>query len=108
MKRLEKIKKAHDSMDKLMTNLRDFGAADSEPDWHYQDAIRNALKGVPFKSLTAREWELFSDMKGAKLAAVMMNAATRKITKLILAASIREVPEIRHWAINNLWRVDLT
>lgn len=107
MTRLEKIKAAHEEMDRLMTSLASVGAADSEPDWHYQLAVKNALHGRPFESMNATGWELYSNSKGAPRAASKLNAQARKVTNLILKARVQELNEIRQWVIQNFWRVDI-
>ena len=94
-------------MDALQSKLSKFGAGDTEPDWHYQNAIRNAFHGKKFESLNADGWELFSVVKGSGKAASRMNAATRKITNLILGAKVSELDAIRDWARGELWRVDI-
>jgi hypothetical protein len=107
MTRLERIQLAHKEMDQLQSNLSKYGAGDTEPDWHYQNAVRNAVLGREFESLNAHGWEIFDGVAGSGKAAQRLNAQTRKITKLILGARVSELHEIREWVRNNLWRVDL-
>lgn len=101
MTRLEKIRTAHGDMNELMTKLSKFGAFDTEPYCHYQDAIRNAIFGKPFTDLTADQWELYS-IPGVEVAAKAMNAQTRKIVNLIMESKIGDVAEINSWAGSNL------
>ena len=105
--RLELLVAAHKEMDELQISLSDFGASDTEPDWHYQDAVRNAINGKAFGYLSAKQWELFSDMSGANRAAQKMNKATRKVVDLILWAPLKEQDEIREWVSQNFLRVDI-
>ena len=107
MTRLERIQLAHKEMEQLQSRLSKYGAGDTEPDWHYQNAVRNAVLGQPFTNLTIREWEIFDGVGGSGIAAQSLNAQTRKVTKLILGAKVSELHGIREWVRNNLWRVDL-
>ena len=106
MKRLETLKALHKQMDQLQTKLSNWGASDTEPDYHYQNAVRNAFSGKEFEPLTCRQWEMF-DKPGFENAVRLMNSLTQKIVNYIRSTPLSEIGELKKWAQQNLWRVDI-
>lgn len=90
--------------ERLQSSLSDYGAWDTEPDWHWQHALRRAMSGeirVPF---TSSGWELFSDMQGAGLAAFNLHRQARKVVGMILELTVAETPPLFEYLDDYCWR----
>lgn len=61
-----------------------YGAGDTEPRWHFT----NALRGNEIPE-TARDWEIFYDMKGADSIATEM---THHLKRILKEAAVTPVP----------------
>jgi hypothetical protein len=107
MTAVEKFKREHSKMEALQHKLRKWGADDTEPDWHYQDQVRNALFGKAPMILTAREWELFSDIPGAARAASQMSTQTLRVCTVVLNCKVSELGAVKEYMREFFWRVDL-
>ena len=76
---LELVKKFEAVQDKFSTN----GAWDSEPSWHFKNAIYRAMIGREFNPLDARGWELYSSVAGGSRAAAQLNTAAKRVANLV-------------------------
>jgi hypothetical protein len=102
--RTEIIDMEHQKMGKLQRRFSKYGASDTEPDWHYQNAIVRAIDvGGYFNNLTASEWELYIE-PGVEKAVDALNNHTANMVKFILDTPISELKSLRMWASQNLWR----
>jgi hypothetical protein len=105
--RTEIIDMEHQKMRQLQRRFSKYGASDTEPDWHYQYAIKKAIMvGAYFDGLTSSGWELYSGEKGVEKAAAALNNHTADMVKFILDTPISELKSLRDWADLNLWRVN--
>lgn len=85
---------------------RTCGARDTEPQWHFEDALRNALLHKSYKApSSANEWELFSSIASSGKAARQLATFTQKVVAAIEAAQ-KDVDLIPHFE-KHMWRVDL-
>jgi hypothetical protein len=99
---LEQLKKKIAAFEKAQNECRDWGAGDTEPDWHFQNLIGQALQGRPWESLDADGWDLFSDKPGAHNAAAKLNEAAKQVYDHIQANGIYK------YLTDYCWRVNLS
>ena len=103
----EKLKDAVAKFDALETKYADLGASDTEPDGVWQWLLARAYKG---SDVTApdnpNEWQLYSDMAGAKTAAKAMGRAAQKAIDIIQESKLNERSEIAEVLRYFMWRVD--
>ena len=104
---LDKIKQAHADFTTAQVVLGKYGVWDSEPDWIYQNAVRNALFGEPMPSMNGNFFQLYSLVPGYMGANSELYRKANKVVNLILNASIKEIPAIRAWVKATCWRVDI-
>jgi hypothetical protein len=90
--------------DKVQGKYSKFGATDTEPDWHFQDALRHAYQGVR-KVPVDGNWELFSSVPGSRAAAKELTKFTEEAVAAILQGS-REKFSVED-ARDHIWRVNL-
>jgi hypothetical protein len=82
------------------------GASDTEPDCEFQACIARTWQGrEPRVPDGAEEWQLYSDMAGAKAAARSLSAATRRVVKAIQSAPMSKRGELREFLAGFMWRV---
>lgn len=98
----EKIMK---DWDKLATKYRVFGAADTEPDWHFQKAIIDALAGKSTIPASYGEWELYASKPGVDVAGKALTSFTEKVVYKILHAPIYSRAALGEAFKQHLWRV---
>jgi hypothetical protein len=80
---LEQVMQAITDFEIVQTNLREFGAADTEPDAEFQILLKRAVLDLPETlPLTPIKWQLFR-MKNNRRAAAALNEAAGDVTKLI-------------------------
>ena len=74
----DKLRRLVQAFEDLQDKYRDFGAHDTEPDWHFQNVIRSAIlaRKVDFENL---DFELYHSLKGCKEANTAMVRAARAI-----------------------------
>lgn len=84
-----------------------YGAADTEPDWHFEAIVRDAFLGKPFKALTRQQWEVFQSTPREVVTALngFARQAHRQTRQLARAKSRR--PAVYEQLNQRLWRVDL-
>jgi hypothetical protein len=105
MKALTEVKQAFKEFNEAQSNFSNFGAYDTEPDWQFQNIIRNAVtKGKGVLPRSVRGWELYYDMEGAGKAVKGLNKAAKKARDLVLKhwGNI----EVRKFVMDECWRVD--
>ena len=91
---LEKCKE----FEELMSQYRKFGATDTEPRFHFRNALYCKIhKEVDKVPKNADDWELYSSMEGSELAAEEMTKALKPIIESIDDASHKEVKEVISW-----------
>jgi len=106
-KTLLKLKAAHDNFRDVQNKLRKFGAGDTEPDGEYEEAFRQALHGLPFKPLTANQWQLLTCSMKCDGAAKRLNFALQKVANILSAMRTDERPEVMEWVQTWAWRVEM-
>jgi hypothetical protein len=84
--------------DSVLDKYSDFGACDSEPQFHF----RNALYCKIFKETDkvpedARSWELYSSRTGVGKASKEMTSKLNTLIKRIPKAPFSEVKEVLSW-----------
>lgn len=101
----ETIRVIFNDWDELSTKHSLHGAADTEPDWQFQNQIRRAYHRLPFVNLNRGQWEVFSGTPDSVV--VELNQFTRKacaaIRKLGRAKSNRDT--LATALASNVWRV---
>jgi hypothetical protein len=103
---IKKLTVARENFERVQTSLTKYGAGDTEPDWVFQDQIRRAVQGEPYKPLTAGEWQLYTCSMKCDGAAKRLNAATEKVVNIISTAPIGELVIVEAWAKQFCWRLD--
>jgi hypothetical protein len=106
-KSLLKLKAAHENFRAVQNKLLKFGASDTEPDTKYEMNFRLALYGLPFKPLTAEEWQLYTCSMKCHMAARRLNSALQKVANVLVTMKMAERPEIMEWVKTWAWRVDM-
>jgi hypothetical protein len=107
MKTIEKLQLEHDNFLKVQSKLSKYGATDSEPDGVYQWEVSKAIKGLPFKPLTADGWQLYTCGMKCDGAAKRLNHALQKVVNVISCAPLSEQPNLIEWFKTWAWRVDI-
>jgi len=101
------IKKKFEDFEKAQYELREFGASDSEPDWVFQDIIRQIIKGDKAEiPASANDWQIFSNMKGSNRAAKILSSKTEALVKAIQNVTVAELQEVREYLKGQCHRVD--
>lgn len=94
MKLLEKCKGFED----LMNKHSKFGASDSEPRYHFRNALYCKIHKEENKiPQDAGSWELSSSMKGSDLVAEELSEALKSIIESIENSPYKEVKEVISW-----------
>jgi hypothetical protein len=106
-KTLLKLKAAHENFRAVQNKLIKFGAGDSEPDGEYEVAFRAALHGLPFKPLTASEWQLYTCSFKCDVAATRLNHALQKVANILSAMRTDERAAVMEWVHTWAWRVNM-
>ena len=89
----------------LSWKLREYGASDTEPDTVFQWCLRKASQGEDFKMpKTARDWQLFTGMKGVGLAATNLTKALQRCLDSLGRVTMAEQKELRQYLDGYLWR----
>lgn len=103
--KVEKFKAAVEAWNKLSWKLRDYGASDTEPDAVFQHCLRRASQREPFKMpKTARDWQLYTGMKGVGLAATHLTRSLQKCLDTMNEVPVAEYKELREYLDGFLWR----
>lgn len=103
MNAVKEVEQAFKEFSEAQKNFSKFGAGDTEPDWQFQNIIRNAVtKGKGALPRSVRGWELY-DMEGAGKAVKGLNKAAKKARDLTLKhwGNI----EVRKLVEGECWRV---
>ena len=106
-KTITKLQKAHENFDVVQRKLSKFGANDTEPNGVYQREVLNAIKGLPFKPLTADDWQLYTCGMKCGMAAKRLNHALQKVVNVILCAPLKDRQALVEWFKTWAWRVDI-
>lgn len=104
---LLELKAAHEHFRDVQNKLTNFGAGDSEPDGEYEEAVRQALHGLPFKPLSAEEWQLYTCSMKCDMAAKRLNHALQRVVNTISVMTLAERPAVMVWVKTWAWRVDM-
>lgn len=103
----DQIKQAMEAFEKLQRSYSKYGAGDTEPDGEFHHIVACAYKGKPVSTdLTAGEWQLYSDMRGAGLAASNMSRAAAKVAALIGKVTTAERAAVGKYLAGICWRAD--
>ena len=94
MSLLDKCKEFED----LMSQYSKFGATDTEPRFHFRNALYCKIhKDVDKTPKNADDWELYSSMSGSEQAAEELTKALKPIIESIDNAPHKEVKEVIFW-----------
>lgn len=77
--------------EELQTKYREFGATDSEPNHWFEYLLKFSCEEHAIKISTARDWQLFSSMKGWKAVAKKLTTESIKVQKQMLKADKKDV-----------------
>ena len=90
------------------------GARDTEPDWHFENMLRNTLHGhEPEIPRSAREWELYTvkSQPGVGTAGRELTSAAGQTHRALKRALKHANPEVRRAVYNHVrgrcWRVEI-
>jgi hypothetical protein len=90
---IELVKKFEAVQDKFRSN----GAWDTEPSWHFKNAMYRAMIGREFKPLDARGWELYSSVAGGSRAAAQLNTAAKRVANMVSKMNDKEKAWVRDY-----------
>ena len=84
--------------EKVMEKYSDFGACDTEPRFHYENALYCMIVKEETKIPdSADRWELYSSMTGVGKASKEMTSKLKTLVKRIPNAPFTEVKEVQSW-----------
>lgn len=84
--------------EELMTQHRKFGANDTEPRFHFKNALYCKIhKEVDKIPKNANDWELYSSMEGSDVVAEELTKALKPIIDSIENTPHKEVKEVVYW-----------
>lgn len=105
---VDKLKAAVKAFEAAQAKYAEFGARDTEPDGVFQYTLARAINGKEVVMPTsARDWQLFADMKGCGAAARVLTAACRKAVNIILDTKIQDSAAVRAYLLDYCWRADV-
>lgn len=107
MSKLEELEAAIAEFEKAQAKYARFGAQDTEPDAVFQARLVRAAKGGNVRIPTDPEgWELYSDMRGAQVAADALFMACLKCVEVIEETPLGESQAVVKYLVDYCWRVD--
>lgn len=102
---VEQFKKNVKSWQDLSWKLHKFGASDTEPNTVFQWCLHKASEGEDFKMpKTARDWQLYTGMKGVGLAAANLTKSLKLCLDSLGKVTMAEKKELREFLDGYLWR----
>jgi hypothetical protein len=100
---LKLLKEQYEAAERVFVELSEYGASDTEPDYHFQRALKTAFEGKAKIPASASEWQLFSSMNGSGAAAKRLTQATRRVCTLIRNLPLKATKHAVEFI--NFWRV---
>jgi hypothetical protein len=97
---------AFQKVEERFAKFSDFGAQDTEPDWHKENEIRRYLNGEDHRDLDVDQWELY-DQPGAKAAAKSLNGAMKKLYNIITKTTVKDTKKMTDFFRSKFWRVEV-
>jgi hypothetical protein len=103
---VDAVREAIAQFEVTQSQLRSFGAMDTEPDGIFQTRIYRASKGLrPTTPQGVAGWELYSSLAGSRAAASRLSAACDKVIKAIEACPISEHADLLAYVQSYCWRL---
>ena len=92
--------------EELCSELKDYGARDSEPDGVFQRVINAASLGEqPSVPRSGRGWDLFTQSMDCEDAANKMHDQALKVVRLIEACPVKDFERLRARIKDYCWRL---
>lgn len=108
MNPIEKLKERVETFKKYQRMFSKFGAEDTEPDWEFENAIRDAYQGkeahVPS---SAYEWQLYDGMDGVDAAAIDLTNIAKQAVEALQKIPMGLKADLRKYLDSWVWRADL-
>lgn len=113
------VQKHLDAFRAVQTKHGHYGAGDTEPDWHFHDVLRNAVRGKPHKApASSGGWEIFSEksqqdprFRGSSKAVRDLRTAAIAAYHAVRKGMKHKNPEVRRAVEKHVrdyaWRVDI-
>ena len=103
---LEEIQEEIGKFNKLQTELGEYGASDTEPDYVFQDCLIQALKGRSTSDIptSASDWHLFK-RPGVGAAVKQLSGKAKRICSLILKTTLAEQDTVKAYIKDYCWRI---
>jgi len=90
----------------VCSELKDYGARDSEPDGVFQRLINSASLGEqPAIPRSGQGWDLFTHSMDCQPAAEKMHDQALKVVRLIESCPIRDLDQLRGRIKDYCWRI---
>jgi hypothetical protein len=105
MDRYVEFKRLVKEFEDLQHKLRDFGAADTEPNVVFQLVLVRSFCGVDFSPTTADDWCLYTGSPGVDCAAAELSVAAGQIRNFIMETDVRDSIEIKNYIDDYCWRI---
>lgn len=103
---IEQIFREIKKFEELCSELRDYGARDSEPDGVFQRLVNAASLGEqPAIPRSGRGWELYTQSMDCEPAAERMHDQALKVVRLIEACTIKDLDQLRGRIKDYCWRL---
>lgn len=84
--------------EELQNKLSNFGAADTEPNYHFMHSLRKKINdNEDYIPSNADEWELYTSMEGSEEAAEKMTSALKNLLNKIDNGLHKEVLEVKNY-----------
>lgn len=96
-------------MEDLMHKYSEFGAEDTEPDWHFQNTLRKAINGEDgvIWPINAEWWELYTASMDCSEAGKALTKQAEKIVSVIRETKMKDFKQVQNLLKEYCWRVDI-